>query len=432
MSSITFSGLGSGLDTSSLISQLVSVEKQPAILLQNQQQDLSSQKSIVDSLAGQVSSLGDLIGGMSLTSDVQFRTATSSDAHVSVAVSSDAVTTSHDIRVQQTAKAQVVTSRALPSQDAGALGDGSVTLNGSTTVSWSSTDSLANIASKINDANAGVSASVLYDGTSYRMVMTSQKTGTSNATTFADSGDGLDFSNAANLKVPAQDAKLTIDGISITRPSNVIDDALAGVTITANSAQAATDPDSQVNVTLDTTAAQAKLQAFVDQYNQINGAINNQLAYTGTTKGPDTLFGDSTLSQLQNSLQGLVSQTFGSSSLLDLGISVDKDGVMSLDADKFGTALSSNPNALGDLFVTGGLSKTLTDLTNMYTEPSDGILTSKSSGLSTQSDDLQTQIDQINSNADALQTRLQTQFDALEETMSKLQSQASYVSKILA
>jgi flagellar hook-associated protein 2 len=264
------------------------------------------------------------------------------------------------------------------------------------------------------------------------MVMTSQKTGTSNATTFADAGDGLDFSNTDNIKVPAKDAKLSIDGIEITRPSNVIDDALAGVTITANSAQAATDPDTQVGVSLDTTAAQSKLQAFVDSYNRINGAINNQLAYTGTTKGADTLFGDSTLAQLQSSLQGLVSQTFGSSSLLDLGVSVDKDGVMSLDADKFTTALSANPNALGDLFVTGGLSKTVTDLTNMYTEPTDGILTAKSTGLSDNSDDLQKQIDQINDNATALQSRLEDQFNALEETMSKLQSQASYVSKILA
>ncbi|HEV7558098.1 MAG TPA: flagellar filament capping protein FliD, partial [Kofleriaceae bacterium] len=149
------------------------------------------------------------------------------------------------------------------------------------------------------------------------------------------------------------------------------------------------------------------------------------------TKGPDTLFGDSTLTQLQNSLQGMISQQFGTSSLLDLGISVDKTGVMSLDTDKLGTALSSNPNAMADLFVTGGLSHAMTSLTDLYTQPSDGILTSKSSGISDQSDDLQKQIDQINSNADSLQSRLQLQFDALEETMSKLQSQASYVSKVL-
>jgi len=431
MSSITFSGLGSGIDTASLITQLVAVEKQPATLLQNQQADLSSQKSIVDSLASSVSSLGDLMSGMTLGSDVQFRTASTSDSHVSVAVSSAAVATSHDIRVEQMAKSQVVTSRTFASSAAGMLGDGSVTLNGSATVTWSSTDSLNDIASKINDANAGVSASVLFNGTNYRLVMTSQKTGVANATTFADAGDGLGLSDPTNIKVAAQDAKVMIDGTEVTRPSNVIDDALDGVTITAQSVQAATDPDTSVSVTLDTTAAQSKMQSFVDAYNTISNAINNQLAYTGTTKGPDTLFGDSTLTQLQNSLQGMISQQFGTSSLLDLGISVDKTGVMSLDADKFGTAMSSNPNAMSDLFVAGGLSHAMSSLTDLYTQPSDGILTSKSSGITDQSDDLQKQIDQINSNADALQSRLQAQFDALEETMSKLQSQASYVTKVL-
>ena len=88
MSSITFSGLGSGLDTSSLISQLVAAEKQPANLLMNQQQDLTSQKGIVDNIAAMVDSLHDLVQGMSLGTDLQFRTANTSDSHVSVAVSS--------------------------------------------------------------------------------------------------------------------------------------------------------------------------------------------------------------------------------------------------------------------------------------------------------------------------------------------------------
>jgi flagellar hook-associated protein 2 len=127
-----------------------------------------------------------------------------------------------------------------------------------------------------------------------------------------------------------------------------------------------------------------------------------------------------------------VSTKFGSSSLLDLGISIDKTGVMSLDETKLDTALAADPDALSNLFVTGGLTSQLSTLTDMYTRPGDGILTTKSSALTDNSADLQKQIDQINTNADALQSRLEDQFNALEETMSKLQSQASYVSKILA
>lgn len=432
MSAISFSGLGSGLDTASLVSQLVSVEKQPANLLLQQQTNIGTQKAIVDTIASSVSALGSLVGNMSLGSDLSFRTATASDSHVSVAVSSSAVATTHAVRVEQLAKAQVVTSKPLTSSAAGALGDGSVKLNGSTTVSWTSSDSLAQIASKINGAKAGVSASVLYDGTSYRMVMTSQKTGTANATTFEDAGDGLDLSNAANVKVAAKDCKVVIDGIEVTRPGNVIDDALDGVTLTAVSAQAATDADTDVNVSFDSDAAKAKMQAFVDGYNKIAGAITGQLSYNGTTKGTNTLFGDSTLSQLQQSLQSIVMQKFGGKTLLDLGVSVDKTGVMSIDDDKFSTAVAANDNALSDMFVTGGLSKAVSALTDTYTRAGDGILTSKSSALTANKDDLQKRIDQINANADSLQTRLEAQFNALEQTMSKLQSQAGYVSKILA
>jgi len=429
---ISFSGLGSGLDTASLVSQLVSVEKQPATLLQTQQSNLSSQKGIIDSIASSVSAFGDLANSMKLSSDVNFRTATTSDSHVTVAVSSAAVATTHAVRVEQLAKAQVVTSRPLASAAAGVLGAGSVKLNGTSTISWSSTDSLNQIASKINDAKAGVSASVLFDGTSYHLVMSSQKTGTASATTFQDAGDGLDFANPDNIRVKAKDCKIMLDGIEVTRPTNVIDDALTGVTITAAKVQAAEDPDTDVSVSFDNSAAQAKVQKFVDGFNKIAGAISGQLTYTGTTKGANTLFGDSTLAQLQRSMQNIVTQKFGGKTLLDLGVSIDKTGVMSIDDTKFDAAMAANPNILAETFAAGGLSTAVSGLTETYTRSGDGILSSKSSALSHHKDDLQKQIDQINTNADSLQTRLEAQFNALEQIMSKFQSQASYVSKILA
>ena len=432
MAAITFSGLSSGIDSASLISKLVSAEKQPEVQLQSQQSDLASQKRIVDQLSTQVAALGSLVGGMTLATDVQYRTATATDNHVTVAASGDASATSHDVRVLQTANAQVSSSKTFASNSAGILGVGSLSITTGTgapaTVSWDGTDTLSTIASKINDANAGVSASVLFDGTNYRLMLTANQTGTANAATFSETGAALGMAES----IGAKDAIVSIDNVPVTRSSNVISDALPGLTITAVSKQAATDPDTTVTVAVDHDAAAKQLDSFVSAYNAIIDTINQQLTYTGTTAGTDTLFGDSTLRQLKQTMDDLATQTFGSMTMADLGMTYDKTGVLSLDRTKLDTALDANGNAIANLFVTGGMSAAFKQLSTTYTEAGDGILATKSAGYTTQTQQIQSQIDEIDQNANELQTRLQNQFTALEQTMSTLNSQTTYISKILA
>ena len=107
------------------------------------------------------------------------------------------------------------------------------------------------------------SASVLFDGTSYRLMVASTGTGTAAAAHFTDSGDSLGLSSAANIKVPAQDAIATIDGVDVTRGTNVIDDAVAGVTFTLVSPHAVSDASAQVTVALDSDTLKSKLASFV-------------------------------------------------------------------------------------------------------------------------------------------------------------------------
>src|SRR5215470_15662139 len=179
MTAVTFSGLSSGLDTSSLVTQLVATERAPAALIANRQSDLNTQKSIVGSLSSALAALGTVARGMDLASELQPRTAASSDAHVTVAASSGAAATVHDVRVRELARGQITASRSFTSADAGVLGDGSLSITtGSTTTSiaYGSTDSLADIATRINSSGAAVSASVLFDGTSYRLMVAASAT----------------------------------------------------------------------------------------------------------------------------------------------------------------------------------------------------------------------------------------------------------------
>ena len=435
MTAVTFSGLSTGLDTTSLITKLVAAEKSSETQYTKEQTTISNQKSIIDALTSSVASLGSLASNMALPSTLQLRTASSSDSHISVAVSGSATPTVHDIRVNQLASAQVTSSNTYASNTPGIAGAGTLAITSGAltgTITWDATDTLSSIATKINNASAGVSASVLFDGSQYRLMVASSSTGTANAPSFVETGSALGLANPANVKVPAHDAKVSIDGVDIVRSSNIIDDALPGTTITANSIHAATDPDTSMTVSVDTTALTAQMQAFVTAFNSIAGATASQLTYNSSATTQSALFGDSTLRGMQSTMSEFTSRTFGSMNLTDLGVTMDKDGLLSLDSTKLNTKLQSNPTAITDMFVTGGLASSLKSFSNLYSEAGDGVLVTKSAGMTDRSSLLQDQIDQIENNATALQKRLEDQFSALEAAMSQLNGQSSYITQMMS
>lgn len=438
MPAVTFTGLASGIDSASLITQLVNAERAPVNAITQQQSDLNSQKTIVGNLSTALAALGTAMRGLALPSQVQPLTASSSDGHVTVAASSDALATVHNVFVKQLARSEVTSSREFTSAGAGVLGTGSVTITTgakNAQINYSATDSLADIAARINDADLDASASVLFDGSKYRLMVASTGTGTAAAASFVDSGDSLALSDPQNIKVEAKDAIATIDGVEVTRASNVIDDAVTGLTFTLVSPHALTDNGATVNVTLDTAGLKSKLASVVSAYNSVNSALHAQLDYTGTQKGTDTLFGDFTLRQLQGALGNVMTAGYGSDPLAPqtlgaVGLTRARDGTLTLDDAKLTAALAKNPNAIGNLFVTSGFATAMTTLTDGYSQ-SDGLLAAKSQSLSDRSRALQTQADRINARADALQTQLQAQFTALETAMSQLKSQSSQLTSIL-
>jgi flagellar hook-associated protein 2 len=432
---VAFSGIVSGLNTSSIITSLVNAAKASESQYTSQQSALSDQKTAVDAISASLSSLGTFAQNLELPSTLQLKTATTSDSHLSVAVSGNATATTHTMRVEQVATAQTVSSKTFTTDAPGMLGTGSVQISSgsaSATINYDSTDTLESIAAKINSANAGASASVLYDGTSYRLMVASNATGTANKTAFVDSGDSLQLSDPTNIKVKAEDAIVDIDGVPVTRSSNVIDDALPGATITVNSAQAATDPDTSVTVANDTTGLTSLLKKFVSNYNSVAGALGVQMTYNASATTQAPLFGDSTLRQLQSSMSAIASQNFGGTNLTQLGITIDSDGNMSLDTDTLNATLQHSPNAISDMFVTNGLATAMFNMTSEYTDPVNGILTAKDKSITDQTSQLKDAINQIEANATAMQTRLQDEFNQLETTMSTLQSEGNYVSKMFA
>ena len=432
MPAITFGGLSSGLDTTSLIEQLVSVERAAATRVTTRKSNIDTQKSIISSLSSSLSTLATAARGLDLDSEVKPRAVSVSDSRVAVAVSSTASAGVHEFRVTSLAAAQVTQSRAFTGAAAGVAGAGGldITVGGSTkSITWTATDSLDAIATKINSADAKVNASVLrVDDTNYRLVVSAKESGTANAPTFVETGDPLGLTDPLNVKVAASNAVVNVDGIDIIRSSNVISDALSGMTLTLANKHEAADPTTKATVTLDTTALTERVKKVIDAFNTVNAALHVQLDYTGTKKGESTLFGDSTLRQLQTSIGAIASAAYGETNIAAVGITRDRTGTMTLDSAKLTDAIGKDPEAVAKLFVTGGFANAIATLTDQYTRATDGVLATKSQALTDRQKILQDQIDRINAKADELDTRLTAQFAALETAMTKLRSQSSYLS----
>lgn len=428
--SITFSGLASGLDSASLVDQLVASERQRATAISTKVTHLNRQGSIVDDLTARLRIFGDRAKGLDAASELRsVKTDRSDTTHAAIAASSVATDSSHTLRITSTARGQTVTSRTFAADAAGVLGAGSVTIDSATgapvTVAWTAADSLSTIAQRLNDAGGAATASVLFDGTSYRLIATARATGTAAAPVFTDGGDGLGLGDPTRVTIAARDAVFDLDGVTVTRGSNLVTDVLPGVTLTLSTAHAAAEPDTLLTVATDRDAVRDKVTSLIDAWNTIDQGLDGQLTYTGTTKGGDTLFGDATLRQLQGALGSIASRDYGGKTLAGLGISIDTGGRLSLDRTKFDAALDQDPTAVESLFVGGGLASKMSALATTYTRSGDGILISKGTSLDSRVAVFQKDIQRIETAATALGERLTRQFTALEQAISKMKTQSS-------
>jgi flagellar hook-associated protein 2 len=438
----TFSGVGSGIDSASLITGLVNAEKSPETKIKSQQANLSSQISILGSMASNVKALGDASDAMNTLSEIQPTAATSSDSsRVSVTATTSAQVGSYRLTVDKLAQAQVSVSGQFASDSKGIAGTGSLQLTvagkSPVTINYGSTDSLSDIADKINtQLGDSATASVLFDGSKYRLVVASDNTGLAGQITMSEGGSGLGMAN----KIDAQDASFSLNGVTMTRSSNVITDAISGATLTLNSVTPTGGAATTVAVSTDTSALQKKVQTLVDAYNTVMKQVSNQLSYNGTTKGADTLFGDSSIQGLEGALTNLFASSYNTADGTkltgrDLGIALASDGTLTFDATKFTQVANANPKNVQKLLIGdggAGLTGAVSKLVKQYTQFGTGLLVTSQATKQNQIATYNKTIDKIEARADTLETRLRAQFARLDQTMASFQSQQAYVSALFA
>ena len=372
--SASISGLVSGINVQSLISTLSAAYQQPITLLQNQEQSYQTTLSAWGSVQGALSGLQSTVAGLQNVTQVNNRVANlSNSAAVSASVSSDAPLGTYSLSNIVLAQSQSAYSQDFASAANTVVGTGTLQIQvGSGSVVnvaiGNTNDTLNGIASAINNANAGVSAAVVFDGTGYRLTLTSNNTGNANAFTITTSGATGSLSSLAytsgtgssglTLSQAAQNASVSINGLTISSASDTVSGAIPGVSLNLLQASGSTT----LTVANDTASFVQSVQSFVSAFNSTMATLNQVTAYNpassgggGQPNGP--LLGNAGIQGLRTQLLNLISGqgvgiTPGSSyaSLASVGISLKQDGTLVLDSGKLSQALSANYNAVAGLF----------------------------------------------------------------------------------
>ncbi len=472
MAAITSLGIGSGLDINSMVTQLVALESRPLLEMRSAATSLKTQVSSygqLSSLFGALQSAANKLTGSSLWSK---STATSSDdTAVAVVGGSTAAAGSYAVSVQKLATNQTVVSGTSYASASEPVGAGTMTLEmgkwdlppmnfvpqvgrAPLTLTVTNTDTLQTLRDKINELGSGVSAAIVSDSNGARLSLRSSSTGADNGfrLSVAD-GDGNN-TDAAGLsrfafdpgsgntqmeqKVAAANAEATVNGIAVVSASNELSTVVEGLTLRLRKEGAGS---TVVAVTSDRDAVKGAIQGFADAYNTLSKTISDQTRYDPASKVGGPLQGDSAATSLQRQLRGLLNAGSGASAtfarLSDVGLEVQRDGTISVDSAKLGSA-TANLVELKKAFANSDTGNARNDgFARRYAAlatqvlGTDGTLTTRTEGLRdriTRNSDEQTHVAE---RVDRFRARLVAQYTAMDASLSRLNGLSSYVTQQL-
>lgn len=427
----SLSGVGSGFDWQTMLEQLRTVEQnqyiKPLEEQKKKQEDiLSAWNTVSTKLSNLLSSVQNLKDSEDFdvfTASLTSSSSVDANSLLSVTVGSGAAKGRFDIQVTNLAKAEKLQSVAVTSASNATGWTGTITIEGHD-VSLDG-KSLNDLRDEINTLNSGsnatgVMASVLKvsDG-DYRLILTSEEEGAA----------GIQFTDAAgdyfSTLQAGEDAAFTIDGIAMTRSSNTISDAIAGVTLQLRGEDAGTTVT--LNIDRDENAITDKVQAFVDAYNGLIQYVNEQFTYNATSEeAGGVLFGDVQLRSIKNRLQtALLDQE-----LFSYGITFSQKGTLELDADTFQEALSQDSSGTVSKF--NDMAQSLQSVLETLTDSVDGTVTNQQESVQDKIDNLEDRMETMEERIDADMERLKAQFIAMEKAMNTMNNQMSSLSQLFS
>jgi len=447
MAGISLDGLSSGLDTTSLITQLMQVEAQPQTLLKNQATAAQTNVTALQGLNTQISALASLAKGNAAAGALNLYKTSSSAGNVTATASTTAMPGSIDVRVTQLAQGQLSVSDSVASWPPTAGGSTalSIVIGGKTTEIDPPPTSLDDLVSKVNSAALGVTATKVADGTGgFRIQFASTSTGAASAFqvyegTSADITAGTATKFSATDFSTAQDAQLTLwNGTStITSSTNTFTDLMPGVSLTVSAVTAASDPSTTVTVSKDDNQISGVASGLVSALNNIFAVIANRSAVTTSTdaQGNQTttagaFTGNSTISTINQSLITAATMPVNGHSPSEYGISINKTGSIDFDATKFAASMASDPAGTQNVLQT--IAQRVSDAATAISDPYTGTLTGAITGQKTTIDDLNKQIADWDDRLATRQATLKKTYSDMEVALSTIKAQGTYLTSQLA
>jgi flagellar hook-associated protein 2 len=436
---ITFGGVGSGIDTESIVSGLVKASQGPLDAQKSQASSLTSANSSLTQIGSLLGKLQTALEAVDETRDVGSYTASSSSSAIIATATGNALPGAYQVSVDKLAAEQRTYSNGYAASTT-ALGlggslDFSVAGGANTSIALDGTDTLESIASKINASGARVSAAVFHDGNQYRLQVRGLDSGAANAITFSGTTLGLDV--AANTRQAASDAQVTIDGFTVNRSTNQLVGVIPGVTLNLT-ATTPTGSPTTVKVDSDPQGLKDKLNSVVSAYNAVVDMVHTVSGFGTQKASVDALAGDSLLRSLTTRMSSAVSTQVGTgqySTLTSLGIQFDTSGHIKLDATKLDTALKTDPASVAKVIAgpeagTGagtGVADLLDSVVKAFTTANTGLIASRQTSITSRIKNANDAADREQTRLDAYAASLRKQFTALDTLMSQSSQNSSYL-----
>lgn len=448
MATISSLGVGSGIDTESLLTKLMAIERAPINALATRKSTYNGQISALGQIKSALATLQDAIGAFSTTAKASSYTASVADGTIATATAdSDAVAGSYSVEVRKLASTHklVAAAGADPSAggtltiEVGSTATGSFVAASSVAVTIDAGATLNDVRLAINNANAGVSASIVHGTGGDQLVITSLSSGEtgqmriSSATLAGFTYDPVSGTGGLTQKDAGENAQVFIDGIEIAdTTSNTVTDAITGVTLKLLDTN--TGDPTTLTVNNDTSALQDKLEAFVEAYNSVVSLTKTLTAYNQETGTAGVLNGDSTVRQVVSNLRTTLFSTPADAStayqtLSSLGVRFQSDGTLEIDSDTLTDAMDSDFASVAKTVGSFGaaLDTTISDMLD-----AEGLIDTRTTGLNAIIGSLESRAEELERQADAVEARYRAQFSALDKLVAQMQVTSTYLTQQLA
>ncbi|MDO9320362.1 MAG: flagellar filament capping protein FliD [Pseudomonas sp.] len=464
-------GIGSGVDIDSIVKATVAAERAPKqAQLDRLDKASSAQLSGLGSLRSALESLGTTLSTLNTASAFNKQLVSSSAPTVFTATASGNLPVGRfNLQVEQLAAGSKVALKATTAGDT--FNSGVLTVSaGSNSLNITveaGKNQLTDIRDAINTAGLakGISASIISDASGARLVLSSSNTGAGNDISVSAVENGTtngsaaltalafdplvttaapdSLTGAAGIINTAQSAKFSVDGLSVVKPTNIIDDVISGVTISLVSAQSATDIAAgktvDISISQDKSSVRANLQKFVDAYNKLIDTTSQltSVIKVGEDKQPlvGPLLGDSSIRNLQANLRKELTTAGGAEglrTLSELGITTQKDGKLGVDTVKLDAALDKNFDKVAG-YLTGdkGLMGRLSEAVKPFNS-SGGLLDQRQKGLQTTLSGITKQREALDLRISQVQDRLYKQYNAMDQLVGQLRKTSEALTSQLA